>query len=664
MTCVMMSRILFADLHHERLSSVLAAMATTDASLESNLFCRGTCHLAKFSHRITSVDIESMGYRNLLEILASFPGLVVKKDEQALPVLGLYGLLSQTRIQVLIDGIRYNDPFDGSFFTNLPALSIDYIDVYYGPGGTWFGEGSLSGIIAVYTKSLPEVKHYGHFSSDFDVGGGFFAIMRKNRVRAAWFGDFSTLSITNKTPEFTSPHRFDLANFWTSGFLDARISNTAQAHVQFRTSLSKELFGHGYPYYDKITWLNEIHLVKKRAQKNTFDLFFSAGYFKGKKIIKSPRNSLEDRHKALRFELGTKFHTRPFEAHDLYFGLGAIFSGLIEGDHILREPYRRERMLFAKTPEVFARRLASYRASSGHVYGFIQDEWQIRTPLLFTVGSRLILPFESRQLSAELLPNIGVVLLPTNKLRFTVAFQTSMRTASFLEESDRRLMNAANDFAQSTRPTAHVPETSHSLETSIWYSDHLGETQFNTSLSFHISNIYDAIINQDAPNTDGKFEVVVAGIRSINEVNFKGGHSFSVGAFYTRALKKDFDHRGYARCHTGLFSISNTTCPALNEMPLLTLKSTMSFDLASIGAVNFATNFMGLSQVGKLVTEPFSNYEVAYISKPLKRNLVIFAKTNASFGGYRYQKILADTFMPASTRTADFLVMLGFHISI
>ncbi len=63
----------------EHFAAVLEAFKASDSGKEQNLFCKGSCHLAKASHRVTSVDIDNTGARTLLEVLATFPGIYVKK---------------------------------------------------------------------------------------------------------------------------------------------------------------------------------------------------------------------------------------------------------------------------------------------------------------------------------------------------------------------------------------------------------------------------------------------------------------------------------------------------------------------------------------------------------------------------------------------------------
>lgn len=681
------SSLLLAEADREHLSSVIDALRVSDPAKEQNLFCRGGCHLAKASHRMTSVDIESSGARTLLEVLANAPGIIVKKDHFGRPTLGLYGMLGMNRIDILIDGQRVNDPFDGATILSLPAPFIDFVDVYYGPGGTWFGEGSLLGVISVFTKQA-EIKQFGQFSYDQSIGGGIMATAKYNRIRSGAFASFGVQNPRRvdhqNLDRFTSePANFSLQNISASGFFEIKISNTAQAFLLGRSAFSRDFFGptHDYGFgklrHRKLLWVNDLHLIKKRAQKNAIDLFFSFGVFRGEDRLfvgkeVSTFQHVDDIHRGLRFEVGTKFHTKPFHGHDLFFGFGGILQGVRGAEHQFATEAggmssSSAAMRFPTSPQIFGRPSALFVATTGHGYGFIQDEWRIRAPLLFTVGSRLILPIESTQFSVELLPNVAVVLIPVSKLRFTTAFQTSMRVPTIFEQSDRLQDSLLyNNSEQGYSPVALDVEKSQTIESSVWYGDVLGDTQLKTSFSIYLAKIDDAISTTKKRAHDNQNEIHIAGFRSLNEAIFHGGHSFSLGAFYSMAFRKEFDAKGYSLCQAGFikgFSVRRY-CPFEDGVPRFMLKANVTFDMASAGGLNLSSSFVGQSTVEDLFTEPQIVFESTYTSKPIWRYMTIFTSLRSSFFGYHYRMTAPDM----ATRTRNFkpaiLLLGGWSINL
>ncbi len=298
-------------------------------------------------------------------------------------------------MQIRIDGLRQNDPFAGAAALNLPASVIDFIDVYYGPGGTWFGEGSLLGVIAVTTKRSPEQKLFGHFALDKSLGGGFVTAVKHNRFRAGSYAAFSlqdpTLAL-HANPQLLSSATtsFPLQDLTASGFFKLKLSNAAQAFLTARSTVTQEFFGPGPDYgfgqlkQDKLLWNSEIHVLKKRAQKNAFDLFFAVGVFHDNSRLRPHReqnalsvNELQSVSKSLRAELGIKFHFQPFHGHDLFFGLGTSVQGAYDAHQQMGDDDRVP-MQFAKAATIFGSPTDKFAALNGHIYGFAQDEWQFR----------------------------------------------------------------------------------------------------------------------------------------------------------------------------------------------------------------------------------------------------------------------------------------------
>lgn len=640
----------------ERLSAVIEAFSATDPLKEQSLFCKGRCHLAKVSHRFTSFDIENMGAKTLLDVLNHFPSIWVSRNNLGWPSLGIDGVMGQNRLQILIDGMRQNDPFDGQAFLSLPAFVIDFIDVYYGPGGTWFGEGSLIGVVAVTTKQMPEIRQFSYFGSDKSIGSGMLAAIKRNRFKMSAFASFSALHqgpglnfATTNSSQGTDLQKFTLKDIFTSGFIEAKISNSAQVFAWLRSTFiaeeygpsSDSLFAHASFGQRKIGWLNDIHLIKKKAQKNVLDLFFSFGLFQGINTITTEYSpimagykNLADHYQTVRMELGGKFHVKPGYGHDVFLGLGAVLEGTKDGTHILSnnlsKPTRSFPMEFL-SPASFL-----YSTSCSHIYGFLQDEWQIKSPLILTMGSRLLLPIKHHNSSFEFLPNIGMALIPISKLRLKIAYQTSLRSPTFYEQSDRLYDAVADKLPNPLLGHALSFEKSDTIELFMGHSDILANAQFKNSLTMHLSKLTDAIMKSPNIPLNSRRGVYLGGMRFINEVTFAAGHSFALAISYAKALP---------------------------GMPRLLLKANISFDLLSFGGLNLANVFASMSEQDDMVTHPYSLFEATYLSKPAFRYLVFFLTIKNAFGGHR-QRLNATDLPPADLFLKGFFAAVGLTISI
>ena len=109
---------------------------------------------------ITRQEILAFGWRTLAEALGSLPGLYVTYNRQATSIgargFGLPGDFN-TRLLVMIDGIRVNDPtYDaGRFGWDFP-LDLDLIErieFIPGPGGAVYGQNAMLGVVNVITRS-------------------------------------------------------------------------------------------------------------------------------------------------------------------------------------------------------------------------------------------------------------------------------------------------------------------------------------------------------------------------------------------------------------------------------------------------------------------------------------------------------------------------------
>lgn len=122
---------------------------------------------------ITAEDIEDRKFKTVIEALNSLSGVSISSN-------GGMGTLSQVylrgmdsnRTLVLIDGIRYNNPYDGSVdFAHLMINDIERIEVIKGAQSSIWGADASAGVINIITKSAKDGTHgnatieYGRYNS-------------------------------------------------------------------------------------------------------------------------------------------------------------------------------------------------------------------------------------------------------------------------------------------------------------------------------------------------------------------------------------------------------------------------------------------------------------------------------------------------------------------
>jgi len=107
---------------------------------------------------VSAEQIKKYGYRNLADILQSVPGFSVTNDRnyqyagiRGFGLPGDYG----TRVLLMVDGIRQNEPMFNSVFIGELVVDTDLIErveIIRGPGHTLYGANALMAVINIVTK--------------------------------------------------------------------------------------------------------------------------------------------------------------------------------------------------------------------------------------------------------------------------------------------------------------------------------------------------------------------------------------------------------------------------------------------------------------------------------------------------------------------------------
>jgi len=124
---------------------------------------------------ITKEDIARKGFRSLVDVLNSIPG--IKLDRYSGPVsiheFTIRGLRANEAMPILLDGRRISTPNNEpiSFFENFPIHMARQIEVLIGPSSAVYGADAVAGIINIITEHYHEMT--GSFIEASLVGGEF-----------------------------------------------------------------------------------------------------------------------------------------------------------------------------------------------------------------------------------------------------------------------------------------------------------------------------------------------------------------------------------------------------------------------------------------------------------------------------------------------------------
>lgn len=204
---------------------------------------------------VTADQIKKYGYRNLADILQSIPGFSVTNDRnyqyagiRGFGLLGDYG----TRVLLMVDGVRQNDPvFNSVFIGNELVVDTDLIErveIIRGPGHTLYGANALMAVINIVTRR-------GRDLDGFEVSGeaASFDSYRGRMSYGSRLGDTTEMLLSGTFfhsqgqdlfyPEFASP---------ASNFGWARDCDREQAGSAFLKLAYRELtLEAGYVKRDK-----------------------------------------------------------------------------------------------------------------------------------------------------------------------------------------------------------------------------------------------------------------------------------------------------------------------------------------------------------------------------------------------------------------------------
>ncbi|AYJ80065.1 hypothetical protein AN286_07780 [Aliarcobacter cryaerophilus ATCC 43158] len=117
---------------------------------------------------ITAEDIESRKFKTVIEALNSLSGVSISSNGGigTLSQVYLRGMKSENTL-VLIDGIRYNNPYNGSVdFAHLMINDIERIEVLKGAQSSVWGADASAGVINIITKSAKDGT-FGNASAEY-----------------------------------------------------------------------------------------------------------------------------------------------------------------------------------------------------------------------------------------------------------------------------------------------------------------------------------------------------------------------------------------------------------------------------------------------------------------------------------------------------------------
>lgn len=169
---------------------------------------------------VTAEDIERFGYRSLQDVLGSVAGLYLT-DDRNYGYVGVRGFGRETdyntRVQILVDGIRLNDDFYGyaPIGTDLPIDlgAVERVEIVRGPSSAAFGTGAM---LATVNVVLRESRGSSEIAATVEAGGpGLLAGSAHGAHERSGFGIFWSVASRDadgedlRFPEYEATHGSD-----------------------------------------------------------------------------------------------------------------------------------------------------------------------------------------------------------------------------------------------------------------------------------------------------------------------------------------------------------------------------------------------------------------------------------------------------------------------
>jgi iron complex outermembrane receptor protein len=151
---------------------------------------------------VTAEEMRLMGARNLLDVLATIPGIGITRGHYSVYQVEIRGLKTtrQNKIKLMIDGHSIVSPTTGDSWWQLEDIALEQVErveIIRGPGSALYGANAFSGIINVVTKMGNELN-----ATQISAGGGSFDNGRLNMLHGKRYGDVDLLaSLTYNTTE-------------------------------------------------------------------------------------------------------------------------------------------------------------------------------------------------------------------------------------------------------------------------------------------------------------------------------------------------------------------------------------------------------------------------------------------------------------------------------
>lgn len=252
--CSQTTDTLNANLLHPSLEDIMALKPETTSETKvtiANLTETSVYEAPNTVSIITEEDIKALGFRDLMDVLNTIPGIHIANDVQNGTSIGIRGIWAEEgKVLFMIDGLVMNDMAYGSIILGhrFPLASIKRIEVIRGAGSSIYGGLAALGVINIITKSGQETN--GH---NLNVAGGL-----SNKAPSRGILNYNYGGVLLKKVELTvtglinsgnrSNERYTLPDSTLVNFKDSSAVNNV--HILFTLKYNQLIYKQLYEDYN------------------------------------------------------------------------------------------------------------------------------------------------------------------------------------------------------------------------------------------------------------------------------------------------------------------------------------------------------------------------------------------------------------------------------
>ena len=449
---------------------------------------------------IEGEEIERQQIKDAFEILRDVPGFTIVQSGSRGGATSLFVRGGESDFnQVLIDGVRVNEPGGAFDFSDLTTDGLDHIEIVRGPQSALYGSDAVTSVVQLFTRrgDGPLSARLGFAGGEFETyeGGGGISGGTERYGYSIDVGRIDTdgiLDINNRYGNTSVASRFDLSPIET---LDL---TTTVRYNDSRFETPSQIAGDRFPPLDPNQVSERKRLVVgPRAVWDPFPWWRHAlqlGYYHDDFAFDDPADAGVDfgsvRNDTTQERLSADYNS-------IFFlpSLAGITPTVTLGGYGETESFEQDSLLLF--PGFSLSERADETRNAGAFYSQVILDWQERVTLI--AGFRLD---QASTYGTEVNPRVGLSYrLPGTETKLRTSYGTGIKNPTFFENFGRTEIGRGDEDLG--------PERSESWEVGFDQPLAVGDYRAEVSATYFSSDFEDLIsfIPQIDPNAVAFFNI-------------------------------------------------------------------------------------------------------------------------------------------------------------